>query len=162
MNRDLLPAIQDYDYWQEYFNRVNYFKGFRLYIEKYGQLYMEAVRAAGNEEGLKQLACDILDALEKSWPKHRFWSRSDEKHNSKMMLIQYLSPLLLSFEDPDCTRFAELLRDEWAARWPKEAYGITTYKQLRRGFRNVIMGMEFHDKLLDIEEEEEAAEKKKK
>ena len=162
MNQKLLSAIQDYSYWKEYFTRQNYFKGFRQYIETYGQLYMDTIRAANDEAALKALAIDILNALEENWAQQRFWKRSDKKYQDKLMLIQYLSPLLLSFEDPACTRFAELLRDEWAARRPKDAYEIATYKQLRRGFRNVIMGMEFRDKLLDMEEAEEAAEKDKK
>ena len=45
---------------------------------------------------------------------------------------------------------------------PKEAYGLATYKQLRRGFRNVILGMEFKDELREIEEDQEEAEKQKK
>ena len=95
MNQKLLSAIQDYSYWKEYFTRQNYFKGFRQYIETYGQLYMDTIRAANDEAALKALAIDILNALEENWAQQRFWKRSDKKYQDKLMLIQYLSPLLL-------------------------------------------------------------------
>ena len=37
-----------------------------------------------------------------------------------------------------------------------------TYKELRKGFRNVIMGLEFKDDLLELEQAQEEAEKDKK
>ena len=49
---------------------------------------------------------------------------------------------LLGLEEPLCKELAQLLRDLWNARWPKDPYQITTYARLQEGFRNVILGID--------------------
>ena len=39
----------------------------------------------------------------------------------------------------DC--FAQILRDRWAARWPRDAYQAATYAEIKSGFRYAIMGI---------------------
>ena len=66
--------------------------------------------------------------------------------------------MLLGLEEPGCQRLAELLRDGWAARWPKDAYGITDYKTIRGGFRNVILGVDLGSLNRDPEDDGEEPE----
>lgn len=141
MNDELLSAVQTGREWMERFTRKEYTRAFREYTKGFGPPYMEAVRAAG-EEGLKALAESLLDGLEAGWKRQRFWNRSAVRTTEKQMMVTYLSPMLLGLEEPGCQRLAELLRDGWAARWPKDAYGITDYKTIRNGFRNVILGVD--------------------
>ena len=141
MNDELLSAVQTGREWMERFTRTEYTRAFREYTKGFGPPYMEAVRAAG-EEGPKALAESLLDGLEAGWKRQRFWNRSAVRTTEKQMMVTYLSPMLLGLEEPGCQRLAELLRDGWAARWPKDAYGITDYKTIRNGFRNVILGVD--------------------
>ena len=154
MNPKLLEAIQNPEAWQKRFTRREYVEAFRDYTEQYGSFYAEAVRKAEGEEGLSILVNGFLDALEAGWSRQWFWNRAAARINEKLMLVQYLSPMLLELEDPDCKRFAERLRDGWAARCPKEAYRIASFKKIDGGFRNIILGIEFPDKRREEEEDE--------
>ena len=49
---------------------------------------------------------------------------------------------LLELPEPGCRRLAEVLRDRWAARWPKDSYHIVEAAELQKGFRYTIMGIE--------------------
>ena len=137
----LLAAVQGGREWMDHFNRKEYVPSFREYTSRFGPLYMEAVRAAGEAE-LTVLAEELLDGLEAGWRAQRFWNRSAVRTMEKQMMVTYLSPMLLGLEEPNCRRLAELLRDGWAVRWPKDAYGIADFKTIRGGFRNVILGVD--------------------
>lgn len=141
MNNELLAAIQTGRDWMDRFTRKEYTRAFREYTQCFGPAYMEAVRTAG-EEGLAALAESLLDGLEAGWKRQHFWNRAAVRTTEKQMMVTYLSPMLLGLEEPGCQRLAELLRDGWAARWPKDAYGITDYKTIRNGFRNVFLGVD--------------------
>ena len=69
----------------------------------------------------------------------------------KQMAVDYLSPMLLEQPDPKCGTLCELLRDGWAARWPKDAYGTAAYQELKQGFRDTIMGIELGRRRRDAE-----------
>ena len=157
MNDELLSAVQTGREWMERFTRKEYTRAFREYTKGFGPPYMEAVRAAG-EEGLKALAESLLDGLEAGWKRQRFWNRSAVRTTEKQMMVTYLSPMLLGLEEPGCQRLAELLRDGWAARWPKDAYGITDYKTIRNGFRNVILGVDIGSQNRAVEDDGEEPE----
>lgn len=154
MNDELLAAIQTGRDWMDRFTRREYAPAFREYTERFGPTYMEAVRAAG-EDGLAVLSENLLDGLEAGWNRQRFWNRSAVRTTEKQMMVSYLSPMLLGLEEPGCPRLAELLRDGWAARWPKDAYGITDYKTIRSGFRNVILGVDLGRLSRDPKDDEE-------
>ena len=162
MREELLAAIQDDGTWMKRFTRLDYFRAFKDYTVKFAPTYINAIKNAESENGLQTLIIGILDDLEAGWAKKRIWKRGDAKYNDKQMLICYLSPMLLGLEDESCRKFAEAMQQEWAARWPKDAYQVATYKELRRGFRNVILGLEFKDELRELEEAQEEAEKGKK
>ena len=162
MRSELLAAIQDRKYWMENFTRRGYFEAFKKYTQTYAQPYLTAIREAKDEAGRAALAVELMDALEAGWAKERIWNRTKARFSDKEMIINYLSPMLLGLEDEACDAFAKQLQALWAERLPKEAYGLATYKQLRRGFKNVILGMEFKDELREMEEDQEEAEKQKK
>ena len=128
----LCRAVQETKPWIDNFRKRTYEKAFRAYTDRFGPGYLEAVREAG-EEGLRPLAGEILDGIEAGWRRQRPWNRG---------AVDYLSPMLLELPEPLCHSLCELLREEWAARWPREAYGTATYEELRRGFRDTIMGIE--------------------
>lgn len=156
MREELLGAIQSAPVWQEKFNRQEYGKAFKQYVETYGPAYMTEVRAAmGSETGLQTLADQILDGLEAGWQKQRFWNRSAVKGNEKMVIVQYLSPMLLGLEEPGCRELALLLRDSWNTRYPKSVYQVASYERIKKGFRNVILGMDLTSLNRNPEEEDE-------
>lgn len=123
------------DYLQK-FTRREYTQTFRAYTERFGPLYMVAVR----EE--KNLPERMLDALEAGWVKQRAWNRNTVRINEKQMIVNYLSPMLLGLEEPLCSAFAEDLCRAWAQRRPKDIYYIADYATIQDGFRNTIMGIE--------------------
>ncbi|MEG1987838.1 MAG: hypothetical protein RR035_01520 [Oscillibacter sp.] len=125
------------------FTRRDYTGAFRAYTERFGPLFMVAVR----EE--KNLPQRMMDALEAAWAKQHIWNRSAVRVNEKQMIVNYLSPMLLGLEEPLCSAFAEDLCRTWAARRPKDAYRITDYATIQDGFRNVIMGMDLAGKHID-------------
>lgn len=160
MNSELLAAIQDNAYWLGKFTRREYFTTFKQYTERFAPVYLTAVREAG--ENQESLAKELVDALAAGWAALRPWNRGTAKFNDKQMLVSYLSPMLLGLEDPGCEQFARTLQAEWGARWPKDGYTISSYKEIREGFRNMIFGIEMKDNLLALEEKQAEAEKKKK
>ncbi|MBE6963769.1 MAG: hypothetical protein E7443_04090 [Ruminococcaceae bacterium] len=144
MTEQMLAAIRCVDFLKRFDGR-EYGKAYKEYVQTYAPVFAEAVSAALQTEEdapLNGLAEDLLNALEAAWKKERFWNRAAAKTSHKQMLIFYLSPMLLGMENPDCTQFAELLRDGWAARWPKAAYQIADQKTIKRGFHNVILGVD--------------------
>lgn len=152
MSRELLAAIQTGRTWLDRFTRRGYPEAFREYTERFGPAYLEAVRSAGGEEtALQALADEVLDGLEAGWKRQRFWNRSSVMVNEKQMMVDYLTPMLLEQGETDCPRFAEVLRDRWATRWPKDAYSMATYAKLRSGFRYSILGIDLAGKHLDPE-----------
>ena len=161
MSQELLCAIRDTEGWMKHFTRFDYFEAFKKYTATYGPTCMKVLGEA-DEDAMKKMAGEILDELALDWGKERIWNRSNARFASKQMIIDFFSPMLLGLEEPHCQRFAEILRDEWTARFSKEAYAIATYKQIRAGFRNVIFGLEMKDTLLELEREQEETEKNQK
>lgn len=137
----LCRAFQETRPWIDDFRKRTYEKAFRAYMERFGPSYLEAVQDAG-EEGLQRLAGEILDGIEAGWKRQRPWNRSAARVMEKQMAVDYLSPMLLELPEPLCQTLCDLLREEWAARWPKDAYGAASYAQLKKGFRDTIMGIE--------------------
>jgi len=156
MRQELLDAIQTGETWLKQFNRQEYGRAFKTYVKTYGAAYMEETRAAeGKEELLRALADQILNGLEEGRRKQRFWNRSVARTNEKMTIVQYLSPMLLGLEEPGCKELARLLRDGWNARYPKDKYEIASYERIRKGFRNVILGLDLGSLNRNSEEDEE-------
>ena len=137
----LCRAFQETRPWIDDFRKRTYEKAFRAYTERFGSSYLEAVREAG-EKGLQRLAGEILDGIEAGWKRQRPWNRPAVRVMEKQMAVDYLSPMLLELPEPMCQTLCDLLRQGWAARWPKDAYGAATYTQLKKGFRDTIMGIE--------------------
>ena len=137
----LCRAVQETRPWMDDFRRRTYEKAFQSYTDRFGPCYLEAAREAG-EEGLRPLAGEILDGIAAGWKRQRPWNRAAVRVAEKQMAVDYLSPMLLELQEPLCHTLCELLREEWAARRPKDAYGTATYEELRRGFRDTIMGIE--------------------
>ena len=162
MNVELIAAIKDRQYWMERFTRQHYFNAFKKYTETYGPLYIAAVRKANDEAGLKAMAEELLGELEASWAKERFWKRTRAKFDDKEMIIGYYTPMLLGLPESRCRRFAEILQEIWTERWPKDGYRVAEYKQIRDGFRNVVLGIELKDELRPLEDKIEEAERNKK
>ena len=140
---ELCAAVQEAPYYNERFTRREYTAAFREYTERFGPLYMDAVReTAEDPAGRRSLAEQLLDVLEAGWKRQRPWNRGMVQAREKQMLVTYLSPMLLGLEEPMCQELAEQLRDAWNARRPKDAYDIASYARLQEGFRNVILGID--------------------
>ena len=140
---ELCAAVQEARYYNERFTRREYTSAFRTYTERFGPLYMAAVReTAEDPDGRRVLAEQLLDLLEAGWKRQRPWNRTMVQAREKQMLVTYLSPMLLGLEEPLCQELAERLRDGWNTRRPKDIYNITTYARLQEGFRNVILGID--------------------
>lgn len=137
----LCRAFQETRPWLDEFRKRTYESAFRAYTDRFGPSYLEAARQAG-EEGLRRLAGEILDGVEAGWRRQRPWNRGAVRAVEKQMAVDYLSPMLLELPEPLCHTLCELLREEWAARRPKDAYGVASYRQLMAGFRDTIMGIE--------------------
>lgn len=152
--QELCAAVQESRLYLEGFTRRGYEPSFQAYVQRFGPAYMAAVsETAGDEAALTALADGILDILEQGWQAKSRWSRSGLRMNEKQMMVAYLSPMLLGLEEPLCRRLAELLRDRWALRWPKDAYRTATYAKIKSGFRNAILGLEIKERTRDDEEE---------
>ena len=125
MNIDALCVpLDEAKSWLDRFTRREYEKGFRAFCERFGPAYDQAVAEAG--EDLTALADAILDAVEERWRHQHFWNRSAVRVNHKQVLVSFLSE-----------------------RWPKDAYRITTYAVLKKGFRNAIMGIDLNNRHMD-------------
>lgn len=150
MSKELLAAVQTGRAWLDRFTRRGYPKAFKEYTERFAPAYIEAVRSAGGDEAaLRLLADSLLDGIAEGWKRQRVWNRSAVKVNEKQMMVDYLSPMLLGLEEPGCRRFAELLRERWAVRWPKDEYHLAGYAEIQGGFRNSILGIDLAGKHLD-------------
>lgn len=136
----LAAAVRETDYLKR-FDRRAYTKAFQEYADRFGPLYLEAIRGAG-EAGVEALAEELMDELENGWRRQKFWNRSAVQVNEKQMVVTYLSPMLLELDEPLSRTFAAVLRDVWGARRPKDTYRIASYQKLSKGFRNVIMGFD--------------------
>lgn len=161
MKPELLSAVLEDKSWLERFSRTEYFNAFREYTQQYGPAYMELVRGQ-DDAALTALANELLDSVAAAAAKVRIWNRFNVRFNAKQMLLGYLSPMLLGLEEENCRRFAEILRDEWAVRWPKEAYQLATYQKIRAGFRRMVLGLELKDNLRELEDEIVEQEKNQK
>ena len=133
----LLPAVQEGKAWSHRFTKKEYPQAFQEYQARFAPLFKEAFQSAG-EEGLPALAEALLNGLAEGWRRQRFWNRTAAQLDDKQMLVSYLSPMLLEI---GAGRFCCLLRDGWAARWPKEAYLTGTFEELNSGFRNTVLGI---------------------
>lgn len=140
MNQELTAAVRESREWLEQFNRRQYAEAFRAYAGRFGPAYRQAVREAG--EDLNALAADLLDQVEADWAACRVWKRGEARGRTRQMLALYLTPMLLELEEPDCRRLAELLREAWAVRRPRETYQTASHQEILSGFRDTIMGIE--------------------
>lgn len=157
MKDQMLAAIRCVEYLKRFEIR-EYGKAYKEYVQTYRDVFVEAIHPAEESDGdelLNAIVEDLLNALEAGWKAERFWNRAAARTNQKQMIIFYLSPMLLGLEEePASARFAELLRDGWAARWPKDAYEIADYKTIRKGFHNVILGVDLDSLRRSYDDEE--------
>lgn len=141
MNLEMLcGAVQETRPWMDDFRRESYAGALRAYLNRFGSVYLEAVREAG-ETGLPALAEAILDGVEAGWKRRRPWNRGTARVEERQMAAVYLTPMLLELEEPGCRRLCALIRDGWAARWPKESYQTAGFSEISGGFRNTFMGI---------------------
>lgn len=144
---ELCAAVQAAKEWLPRFRKNEYAKAMREYRACFGPAYVRAVKETeGDLAKLEDLANGILDELEAGWKRRRFWDRSAVRVEEKQMIVDFLSPMLLEEPEPLCGRLAGMLRQGWADRWPKDAYQITTFEVLQKGFRNTILGIDLGDK----------------
>ena len=144
---ELCAAVQAAKEWLPRFRKNEYAKAMREYRECFGPAYVRAVKETeGDLTKLEDLANGILEELEAGWKRRRFWERSAVRVEEKQMIVDFLSPMLLEEPEPLCGRLAGMLRQGWADRWPKDAYQITTFEVLQKGFRNTILGIDLGDK----------------
>ena len=146
MIEQLLEAIQKGKPWLDSFTRYGYREAFDRYCAKYEMIYRAAL---ANSESPAALAQQIVQGIEDSWKKERIWNRSAARVNDKMVLIDYLTPMLLSSKDAKCRDLAEVLCQCWNRRWPENVYQIASFETLLHGFRHTILGIDFENKHID-------------
>ena len=112
-----LEAVQDGKPWIKRFTKKEYAQAFAEYTARFGPLYEAAL---AKPESLPALAEELLDGIAAGWQRQRPWNRTVALMNDKQMLVTYLSPMLQTLEGGAV--LADLIRDGWAARWPKDAY----------------------------------------
>jgi hypothetical protein len=140
---NLCQAVWGGREWLDHFNRREYEKSFQRYMEQFGDVYAQAVRETGGDETrLRALAEAVVDGIEAGWKRQRIWNRAAVRVDEKQVIVTYLSPMLMGREEEGCRTLAELLRDGWRARWPKNAYEVGDYKTIRKGFHNVVLGVD--------------------
>ena len=148
---ELCAAVWEAPDWLPRFERREYPQAFQEYQRRFAPLFAQAVgETEGDLTALEGLANDILDELEAGWKRRRFWNRGAVRVEEKQVVVGFLSPMLLEEPDPLCGRLAGMLRQGWADRWPKDAYQITTFEVLQKGFRNSILGIELGDRFSDF------------
>lgn len=139
----LCAAMEDGERWQKAFRLKTYSDAFQRYCAEYGAVYTQALEETGGRTGaLNDLAASILETLEGNWKRRWIWNRAAAKADCRQMLVNYLSPMLLELEAPGSRELCALLRDGWAARWPRQAYKVVSHQRIQQGFRNAIMGIE--------------------
>ena len=143
MIEELLKAIIHGKPWIDSFTRFSYRDAFSQYRVQYEASFASAVVQVPS---LEELAEQLVAAVEDGWKKERFWNRAAAKVNDKMMLVAYLTPLLLSSQEPLCRAFAPILCQAWNARWPENPYQVADYDAILDGFRNSIMGFDLEGK----------------
>ena len=137
MDGALLQAVRERQPWLSRFTRREYEGAFREYTARYGGAYREALHAAdGNRTAL---ADSILDELEQGWKKEAFWRRSVRRMEEKQMVFLYLTPMWMETGEEG---FAREFRERWRSRWTKDAYEVTTWQRLQKGFRRTFMGID--------------------
>lgn len=142
--QELKKAVTEARPYLDRFTRHTYEEAFREYTERFGQLYIQAVRETdGTDTALRALADALVDEMESGWSRQRPWNRGAVRVNEKLMIVEYLSPMLQGLEEPLCGRLAAVLCAVWGERRPKDLYRIGSYAELRDGFRNSILGIEF-------------------
>ena len=139
-----LEAVQDGKPWIKRFTKKEYAQAFAEYTARFGPLY-EAPLA--KPESLPALAEELLDGIAAGWQRQRPWNRTVALMNDKQMLVTYLSPMLQTLEGGAV--LADLIRDGWAARWPKDAYQNGNFEELLGGFRSTFLGFEIFRKNKD-------------
>ena len=140
MSSPLTAAIQNGRPWLDRFTRLEYRKAFQSYLAQHGEHCSQLIR---NSADLRRLAEETLDELEDSRKKLWFWNRGEVVFDEKQTVIKYFAPMLLEmgFEE-----FAEIFRDCWNRRWPKDPYEHATYEQLLKSFVHVILGIAMPNK----------------
>ena len=130
---ELCAAVQEARYYNERFTRREYTSAFRTYTERFGPLYMEAVReTAEDPDGRRVLAEQLLDLLEAGWKRQRPWNRTMVQAREKQMLVTYLSPMLLGLEEPLCQEpnlLFGLVFQQKALNFPSTGLGRPTVMQ---------------------------------
>ena len=151
MNTDeLCAAVTEARTYLDRFTRHSFVMAFREYTERFGPAVYAGVRESdGSETALRAMADALLDELERGWKRQRPWNRGAVRVNEKQMMVDYLSPMLQGLEEPLCGDLARLLCAAWAERWPKDLYRIASFSEIRDGFRNSILGIDFSSKHLD-------------
>ena len=136
----LCTALQNAAFWLPRFRLKSYPAAFEEYCREFGPLFEEALSQCG--EDTQALAESLLDEIEALWKKERPWNRSAVRADTKQMLVDYLSPMLLSLEKPGGAELCKALREGWTARRPRDPYLIASFEGLQKGFKNALMGIE--------------------
>ncbi len=131
----LLSAIRDCGAWLPRFNKKEYESAFQEYDRQYGHWYRRAIIDADGD--LNALAENLLNELESGWKSERFWGRASRRFEEKSMVICYLAPMLLENGDQD---FADILKNAWNRRWPKNKWDYVSWRELKDGFPDKILG----------------------
>ena len=134
---ELLKAISRGKVWTDSFNRVSYENAFKQYCSRYEARFAGAVQIHSSVE---ELAHKLVDAIEESWRKERFWNRNLARTNDKLVLAFYLTPMLLASPEERCGELAAALCAAWNERFPDDRYITAGYEEIAGGFRNSVMG----------------------
>lgn len=136
----IVAAIQKGRRWLDRFTRWEYRKAFPEYVQTHWERCRRQLEEHRDDPAA--LAEQVLDELEDSRKKMRFWNRGADIFDEKQTVIKYLCPMLLQEHEE---AFACALRDAWCQRWPRDPFEIAGFEELNRSFVNVIMGITLKD-----------------
>lgn len=98
-----------------------------------------ALRPGQTEACMREIAEDLLDALEQSMQSDPRWNKKTQKTNLmfevKVVLAIFLTPLVKKLQLKSAEAFRTALHEGWLKRWPKEQWMPGDYDVLVGGFR---------------------------
>lgn len=146
MNPQIISAVQEKTYWLENFTRQHYARVFQEFSDQFVEIYLAELQNIETEKALEDFAAEFINELEKGWHCQLFWKRTRVKFDEQQVIVTYLNPMLLELEDPRGVLFAEQLQKEWARRWPRDAYHLSSFSKIKKGFRNEYLGFSLPEK----------------
>jgi hypothetical protein len=127
----LLVSLRETEPWLHRFTAEAYPAALSSYRKQYAEVYACALAETPPE----QLATALLGAVD------RIGGCRGDTLPLRMVLALYLTPMLLDMGDT-ASELAAALCHLWAERHPRQAYSVSSFDQICRGFRKKLLGFD--------------------